>query len=46
MAAIKIDRKIAKYRVQKPGTEPAPAAAPVSVADLPTSHGGKVVPAS
>jgi len=43
MAAIKIDRKISKYRVQKPGTEPAPAAAPASVSDLPTSHGGKVV---
>ncbi|MEY3338083.1 MAG: hypothetical protein RL245_1075, partial [Pseudomonadota bacterium] len=40
MAAIKIDRKISKYRVQKPGTEPA--AAPV-VAERTTSHGGKVV---
>ena len=43
MAAIKIDRKISKYRVQKPGGDaPAPAAAP-TVAELPTSHGGKVV---
>jgi hypothetical protein len=40
MAAIKIDRKISKYRVQKPGGDaPAPAAAP-TVAELPTSHGG------
>ena len=43
MAAIKIDSKISKYRVLKPGGEtPAPAAAP-TVAELPTSHGGKVV---
>lgn len=43
MAAIKIDSKISKYRVQKPGGDaPAPAAAP-TVAELPTSHGGKVV---
>ena len=42
MAAIKIDSKISKYRVLKPGGEtPAPAAAP-TVAELPTSHGGKV----
>ena len=43
MAAIKIDRKISKYRVQKPGGDaPAPAAAP-TVAELQASHGGKVV---
>jgi hypothetical protein len=43
MAAIKIDSKISKYRVLKPGGDaPAPAAAP-TVAELPTSHGGKVV---
>ncbi len=43
MVAIKIDSKISKYRVQKPGGDaPAPAAAP-TVAELPTSHGGKVV---
>ena len=44
MAAIKIDRKIAKYRVLKPGAEtPAPVAAAPSAAELPTTHGGKVV---
>ena len=44
MAAIKIDRKIAKYRVLKPGTEtPAPVVAAPSPAELPTTHGGKVV---
>ncbi|MFM7708115.1 MAG: NrdJb [Gammaproteobacteria bacterium] len=43
MAAIKIDKKISKYRVQKPGGDPAPAATATNVAELPTSRGGKVV---
>ena len=42
MAAIKIDRKISKYRVQKPGSEPA-AAAPAPTTDRTTTHGGKVI---
>ncbi len=42
MSAIKIEKKISKYRVIKPGTESeTPAAAKTT--ELATSHGGKVV---
>ena len=43
MSAIKIEKKISKYRVVKPGSEAEPAPAAPKTTDLPTSHGGKVV---